>query len=75
MNNALETVKGILAEKVDISNLKEDDPLSTIGLDSLDLVEIMIQIEDVVGCEFTSDEIKNLKTLRDVVALINSKSK
>lgn len=75
MNNALETVKGILAEKVDISNLKEDDPLSTIGLDSLDLVEIMIQIEDVVGCEFTSDEIKNLKTLKDVVALINSKSK
>ncbi len=75
MNNTLETVKNILAEKVDISSLKEDDPLSTIGLDSLDLVEVMIQIEEVVGCEFTSDEIKNLKTLRDVVTLINSKSK
>lgn len=75
MNNVLETVKGILAEKVDISNLKEDDPLSTIGLDSLDLVEVMIEIEEAINCEFTSDEIKNLKTLRDVVTLINSKSK
>ena len=36
--NAIETVKNILAKKVDISNLKETDSLSSLGLDSLDLV-------------------------------------
>ena len=73
--NAIETVKSILKEKVDISNLKESDSLSSLGLDSLDLVEIMLQIEDELGVEFTSDEIANLSTLKDVVNLIERKVK
>ena len=38
--NAIETVKEILSEKVDVSKLKEEDPLTSLGLDSLDLVEV-----------------------------------
>lgn len=73
--NAIETVKAILAEKVDISNLKEDDSLTSLGLDSLDLVEVMLSIEDKLSIEFTSEEIANLSTLRDVVKLIETKTK
>lgn len=73
--NTLETVKSILAEKVDISKLKEDDELSKLGLDSLDLAEVMISIEDALGIEFTSAEILKLSTLRDVLNLIESKTK
>ena len=73
--NAIETVKAILAEKVDISNLKEDDSLTSLGLDSLDLVEVMLSIEDKLSIEFTSEEIANLSTLRDVVKLIEAKTK
>ena len=69
----IEKVKEILAKKVDISNLKEDDSLSELGLDSLDLVETMIEIEEELGVEFTSEEIANLKTLKDVIKLIESK--
>ena len=69
----IEKVKTILAKKIDITNLKEDDKLSELGLDSLDLVETMIEIEEELGIEFTSEEIANLKTLRDVVKLIESK--
>ena len=36
--DAIETVKEILSEKVDVSNLKEEDSLTSLGLDSLDLV-------------------------------------
>ena len=73
--NAIDTVKEILSEKVDISKLKEDDLLTDLGLDSLDLVEVMLTIEDRLGVEFTSEEIANLSTLKDVVQLIETKTK
>ena len=71
----IETVKQILSEKVDVSKLKEDDPLTSLGLDSLDLVETMLAIEDQLGVEFSSDEIADLTTLKDVVKLIEKKTK
>ena len=73
--NAIETVKSILSEKVDISNLKEEDSLQSLGLDSLDLVEVMLAIEDKLNIEFTSEEIAQLSTLKDVVKLIERKTK
>lgn len=73
--NAIDTVKQILSEKVDVSKLKEDDPLTSLGLDSLDLVEVMLAIEDQLGVEFSSDEIADLSTLKDVVKLIEKKTK
>ena len=69
----IEKVKAILAKKVDISSFKEDDKLSDLGLDSLDLVETMIEIEEELGIEFTSEEIASLKTLNDVTKLIEKK--
>ncbi len=73
--NAIETLKEILSEKVDVTQLKEDDLLTGLGLDSLDLVEIMLTIEDRLGVEFTSEEIANLSTIKDVVKLIETKTK
>ena len=73
--DAIETVKAILSEKVDVSNLKEEDSLQSLGLDSLDLVEVMLAIEDKLNIEFTSDEIAQLSILKDVVKLIERKTK
>lgn len=68
-------VSEILAKRVDVSKLKEEDSLKDIGLDSLDLVEVMLEIEDALGVEFDSEEIANLSTLQSVLDLINSKIK
>ena len=73
--DAIETVKSILSKKVDVANLKEEDSLQSLGLDSLDLVEVMLAIEDKLSIEFTSDEIAQLSTLKDVVKLIERKTK
>ena len=73
--NTLDTLKSILAEKVDVSKINEDDDLQSLGLDSLDLAEIMISIEDALGIEFTTSEILDLKTIRDVLNLIETKTK
>ncbi len=69
------TVSDILSTRVDVSSLKEDDELSALGLDSLDLVEVMLQIEEELNVEFSSDEIEELKTLKDVLNLIETKLK
>ena len=71
----LDTVKRILAEKIDVSKLKEDDKLTDLGMDSLDLAEVMLAIEEALHIEFTSNEILKLKTLRDVLNLIEAKTK
>ncbi|HPY80094.1 MAG: acyl carrier protein [Erysipelotrichaceae bacterium] len=71
----IDTVKTILGKRVDVSSLKQEDKLVDLGLDSLDLVEVMIEIEEQLGVEFSSDEIAHLITLKDVVDLVNSKSK
>ncbi len=68
-------VSDILAKRVDVSSLKEEDSLKEIGLDSLDLVEVMLEIEDALGIEFDSEEIAGLSTLKSVLDLINSKIK
>ena len=68
-------VSDILAKRVDISNLKEEDSLKNIGLDSLDLVEVMLEIEEVFHIEFDSGEIEETKTLKDVLDLISKKVK
>ena len=72
--NSLDTVKTILENRgVDTSKLKETDSLQELGLDSLDLVEVMLEIEDALKIEFSSNEIASLTTLKDVADLINSK--
>ena len=73
--DSIEIVKSILSEKVDVPSLKEDNSLQALGLDSLDLVEVMLAIEDRLGIEFTSEEIASLHTLKDVVKLIETKTK
>jgi len=71
--DVIETVKSILGNRVDVSKLSENDSLTDIGLDSLDLVEVMLEIEDALHIEFSSEEIASLSTLKDVLDLINKK--
>ncbi len=68
-------VSDILAKRIDVSKLKEEDSLKEIGLDSLDLVEVMLEIEEELNIEFDSNEIMELSTLKSVLDLINSKIK
>lgn len=67
------TVLEILAKRCDVSSLKESDNLSALGLDSLDLVEVLLEIEQALNVEFDVDEIAGAKTLKDILTLIEKK--
>lgn len=73
--DVLAQVKEILGKRIDITTIKEDDKLSNLGLDSLDLVEVMMELEEELNIEFSSDEIANVVTLKDVKDLIETKCK
>ena len=70
-----EIVRNIVSNKTSLEGVTEETPLSTLGLDSLDLVEITLEIEDVFHISFTSGEIADLKTINDVINLIKRKTK
>lgn len=72
---SVEIVKEAIKDRVDVNSISYEDNLVDIGLDSLDLVEAMLKIEEVLKVEFSSDEIVNLKTVKDLVDLIESKKR
>ena len=70
---ALEIVKEAIKDRINIGAINYDDKLDDLGLDSLDLVETMLKIEKALDIVFSTDEIVELKTVQDVVNLIESK--
>ena len=74
--NVYSIVKDVIEQHTEAFNyFNEDSSLDRLGLDSLDIVEITSILEDEFEIEFTSEEITNLKTIRDIVSLIEQKTK
>ena len=69
----LEKVKKILADhlEIDENEIDEETTLDDLGVDSLDAVEIVMEMEDEFGIEIQSDEIGS--SVKDFVDYIESK--
>ncbi len=69
----LEKVKELLADhlEMDVSEITESTTFEDLGVDSLDAVEIMMEMEDEFGIEIKPAEAG--KSVRELVAYINSK--
>lgn len=67
---------GIEERVIDIVNdilgveATEEDTFEDLYMDSLDLVEIIIECEEEFGYPITDDKVQNLKTVEDLVNLI-----
>jgi acyl carrier protein len=71
--DAKQILTDVMSKRVDISKITEDTLLTSIGLDSLDLVEIMLEIEELGGFEFEDEKIGSVKTVKDVLLAIEEK--
>ncbi len=74
MDEIYEKIKKIVASKVKATDVDPSADLSSLGLDSLDKAEIMINIEDEFGIEFTEDEMVKIKTINDLLGIIHTKT-
>lgn len=55
------------ATKVDTANIKSDTNfVDDLNLDSLDMVEMMMKMEEEFGVEIPEDKTEDLKTIGDV---------
>lgn len=69
----LEKVKNILASAfdVDVNSITEDtDIAADLGADSLDVVDILMDLEETFEVEVPDEEIENLTTVGALVAYI-----
>lgn len=68
-----ETVAKIIAERTsrDISEVKLESTFAELGIDSLDTVEMMMQLEDAIGIEIELDQ--KVETVGELVKFIESK--
>lgn len=70
---ALAEIKEKFAERVGVETLDEKLELKDLGLDSLDVVELLLEIEDEYNVKFESSEVTSCKTVRDLYKVIESK--
>ncbi|MCH5171871.1 MAG: acyl carrier protein [Erysipelotrichales bacterium] len=71
--NKLEEIKVMFAKKVKVDELDPNAELKSLGLDSLDLVELIMDIEEQYGIEFDNEELVEFKTVGDVLSAIEKK--
>ena len=74
MMNCFEEFKKIIVTKVkDADKITMDSELKDLGLDSLDLLEIVTDGEEVFNIRFEDEELLSFKTVGDVVRCAQSK--
>lgn len=73
-----EEVKDLIAKtlEIDKADLKDDTNLAhDLGVESIDLVDLVTAFEDKYNFEIPDNELKNLQTVSDITAYIEKHSK
>jgi acyl carrier protein len=69
LGEIIEEIAGVPAAEVTPDKSFVDD----LDIDSLSMVEIAVAAQDQFGVEIPDDELKNLKTVKDVVVYVQGK--
>lgn len=72
----LEKIKEIMEEKLSLDGVEITEETSfkdDLGVDSLDLFELVMALEEEFGTEIPSEELENLTTVGAVIKYIESK--
>lgn len=73
-----EKVCKMLAEQLGIeaeSIRPEQEVVKDLGADSLDVVELMMALEDEYGITLPEGDVENVKTVQDIVDMMNGLQK
>ena len=73
--NQIEEIKKQLAVIAKVDAITDEMKLSELGLDSLDVVELLLQLEEQYYIHFDYIDMSNFKTFVDLLASIEQKLK
>ena len=70
----IDTVKEVLVENLDLEaeKITEEATLESLGIDSLDMVEMVMELEEELGVELNTED-KKLTTVGELVEFVESK--
>jgi len=71
-----EKVMGIIAEQLNITKeqcVPEASFIDDLGADSLDLIELIMEMEDVFGVRISDEELENIRIVQDVIDFLKTK--
>ena len=73
-----EKVRDMLAKQLNLKPEQitpQSDVVKDLGADSLDVVELLISLEDDYGISIPEDDIVNVKTVQDIVDMMEKLAK
>ena len=71
-----EQVIKVVAEQLDVAPEKcklEASFVDDLGADSLDLVELIMEMEEAFGVEIADEELEKIRTIKDVIDFLQKK--
>ena len=74
--DTMEKVVTLLSEQLGVDKDKINagsDVVKDRGADSIDVVQLLMAMEDEFGVTVTEDDASNLKTVEDIVSLIDNR--
>ena len=66
----MEEFKAMFATRLGVKKVEETKTLKELGLDSLDIAEMCLELEDRFGVTFELSELTSLKTVGDLYASV-----
>lgn len=71
-----EKIRNIIADQlgVDANEITQSTTFEDLGVDSLDLFQILISLEEEFGVEIPNEDAENIKTIQDVVEYIKERN-
>jgi len=72
-----ERVVKLVMEQLDVTKeecVPEASFIDDLGADSLDLVELIMEMEEAFGIEIADDELEKIRTIKDVIDFLKSKN-
>ena len=76
MKTTVENIKEVIVEADvlgDVDEMKSDVPLSEQGIDSLDIVNVYLLLEEKFEVSIPDEDLEQVKTINDIVTYINNK--
>ena len=73
--NAEKEVIEVISKVAKGKEVTADSNIKDLGLDSLDVVDMLMDIEDKYNIEFENEEMTSFVTIRDVIASFEKKLK
>ncbi len=68
--NKIEEIKNKLAKVAHKESINDNDKIRELGLDSLDVVELLLELEEQYDVHFDDVDMSNLVTVKDLMDAI-----